>query len=150
VTAPFEDVDPLRRRIMSSVRDRDTKPEIAVRSLLHSMDYRYRLHRKDLPGRPDIVFGSRCKAIFVHGCFWHRHPGCKKATSPKKRAAFWEEKFDRNVVRDRDVERSLEEMGWRSLVVWECETRNPAQLARKLEGFLDRRSGFSGPGGADD
>lgn len=137
MTAPFDDVDPLRRRIMSAVRGRDTKPEMVVRRLLHSMNYRYRLHRKDLPGRPDIVFPSRRKVVFVHGCFWHRHPGCSKATEPKTRADFWTEKFERNVERDREAENRLEQAGWSSLVVWECETRSPERLAPKLREFLD-------------
>jgi DNA mismatch endonuclease (patch repair protein) len=122
---------------MSAVRGRDTKPEMAVRRLLFSMDYRYRLHRKDLPGRPDVVFAGRRKVIFVHGCFWHRHPGCRKVTSPKKRMKFWIEKFDRNVERDRGVEERLAAMGWSSLVIWECETRTPEELAPRLKSFLD-------------
>ena len=141
MTARFEDVEPLRRRIMSAVGQRDTKPEMLVRRLLHSMNYRYRLHRKDLPGRPDIVFGGRRKAIFVHGCFWHRHPGCSKASSPKTRADFWAEKFDRNVERDQQVERRLADVGWQSLIVWECETRTPDALSRKLRAFLESPAG---------
>lgn len=141
MTARFDDVEPLRRRIMSSVGQRDTKPEMIVRRLLHSMNYRYRLHPKDLPGRPDIVFGARRKAIFVHGCFWHRHPGCSKATSPKTRADFWSKKFDRNVERDRQVERRLANLGWKSLVVWECETRTPDALSLKLQAFLEDTMG---------
>lgn len=137
MTAPFEDVDPLRRQIMTAVRGRDTKPEMVVRRLLFSMKYRYRLHRKDLPGCPDLVFTGRRKAIFVHGCFWHRHEGCSKTTSPKKRAEFWTEKFDRNVERDRTAEERLAAMGWRSLVVWECQTVAPDELARRLKTFLD-------------
>ena len=143
MTAPFEDVDPLRRRIMSAVRGRNTKPEMVVRRLLHSMGYRYRLHSKDLPGNPDIVFRSRRKANFVHGCFWHRHRGCPKTTTPKTRTDFWSEKFDRNVERDRLVEQRLVQMGWRSLVVWECETRSLESLASKLRAFLDDLSGGS-------
>ncbi|MCG6116239.1 MAG: DNA mismatch endonuclease Vsr [Mesorhizobium sp.] len=122
---------------MSSVGQRDTKPEMSVRRLLHSMNYRYRLHRNDLPGRPDIVFGTRRKAIFVHGCFWHRHSDCSKATLPKTRAEFWTQKFDRNVERDQDVERRLSDMGWESLVVWECETRALDALSLKLKAFLE-------------
>lgn len=136
MTAPFVDVDPLRRRIMSAVRGRDTKPEMIVRRLLFSMNYRYRLHHRDLPGRPDVAFLGRRKAIFVHGCYWHRHPGCRKATSPKTRAEFWAEKFDRNVERDRRAVEQLAEIGWRSLVVWECETGAPEVLALRLERFL--------------
>ena len=137
MTGPLEDVDPLRQRIMSAVRDRDTKPEMAVRQLLHSMGFRYRLHRRDLPGRPDIVFAGRRKVVFVHGCFWHRHDGCTKATQPKTRADFWAQKFERNKERDREVEERLRKAGWSSLVVWECETRSPEKLATKLRRFLD-------------
>lgn len=122
---------------MSAVRGRDTKPEMIVRRLLFSMNYRYRLHRNDLPGRPDLVFAARRKVIFVHGCFWHRHPGCIKASFPKKRAEFWAEKFDRNVERDRDVEERLGQLGWHSITIWECETRDSSELARKLRHFLD-------------
>lgn len=141
MTAPFVDVDPLRRRIMSTVRGSDTKPEMIVRRLLFSMNYRYRLHRRDLPGRPDVAFSGRRKVIFVHGCFWHRHPGCRKATSPKTRADFWAEKFDRNVERDRRAIEQLAEMGWRSLVVWECETKASEVLAIRLKHFLDDGEG---------
>lgn len=137
MTAPFENVDPLRRRIMSAVRGRDTRPEMIVRRLLFSMNYRYRLHRKDLPGNPDIVFAGRRKAIFVHGCFWHRHEGCTKATTPKTRAAFWSEKFECNIERDRRVEIELADRGWRSLTVWECEIRQPDWLKVRLREFLD-------------
>lgn len=131
---------------MSAVRGRDTMPEMVVRRLLFSMDYRYRLHSQELPGRPDVVFAGRRKAIFVHGCFWHRHEGCRKATSPKKRAEFWTEKFDRNVERDRCVEERLAEIGWSSLVVWECETRSTEELAPRLKRFLDNGDGASDPG----
>lgn len=137
MTANLSDVTPLRRRIMSAVRGRDTKPELMVRRLIHSMNYRYRLHGRDLPGSPDIVFGTRKKVIFVHGCFWHRHPECSKATSPKMRSEFWSEKFDRNVERDSRAERRLADLGWRTLVVWECETRAPEALRRRLKAFLD-------------
>lgn len=138
MTLPFADVDPLRRRIMSAVRGRDTKPEMIVRRLLHRMNYRFRLHRKDLPGSPDIVFGRRRKAIFVHGCFWHRHPGCSKASTPKKRVEFWAEKFDRNVERDRAAETELQQAGWKILVIWECETRFLEPLEKKLKAFLEQ------------
>ena len=147
MTAPFEDVDPLRRRIMAAVRGRNTKPEMIVRRLLFSLGYRFRLHHKDLPGRPDIVFAGRRKAIFVHGCFWHRHAGCSKATTPKTRADFWNLKFDQNVERDRRAERALADMGWSSLVVWECETRALEPLASKLRAFLgDPRVGAAAGG----
>lgn len=137
MTVPFEDVDPVRRRIMSAVRSSDTKPEMIVRRLLFSMKYRYRLHSKDLPGRPDLVFAARRKVIFVHGCFWHRHPGCAKASFPKKRAEFWAEKFDANIKRDLIVEEQLARLGWSIVTIWECETRDPDCMASKLRRFLD-------------
>lgn len=136
MTTRFDDVEPPRRQIMSAVGQRYTKPDMLVLRLLHSMNYRYRLHRNGLPGRPDIVFGSRRKAVFVHGCFWHRHPGCSKATSPKTRADFWSREFDRNVERDHDVEQRLADMGWKCLVVWECEMRAPDVLSLKLRALL--------------
>ena len=136
MTAPFADVDSLRRRIMSAVRGTDTKPELAVRCLVHAMGYRYRLHRKDLPGKPDLVFAGRRKVVFVHGCFWHRHESCRKATEPKTRADFWAEKFKANVARDRRVEEELSDQGWTSLVIWECETKDTASLAERLKAFL--------------
>ncbi|WP_244471144.1 very short patch repair endonuclease [Rhizobium ecuadorense] len=135
-------VDPIRHRIMASVGQKDTKPEMVVRRLLHAMNYRYRLHRRELPGRPDIAFGNRKKAIFVHGCFWHRHPGCKKASVPATRSEFWADKFARNVERDREVERKLQALGWTTLTVWECETSKTAFLQERLRAFLE--SGESG------
>jgi DNA mismatch endonuclease (patch repair protein) len=121
---------------MAKVRPRDTKPEIVVRRMLHALGRRFRLHRRDLPGTPDIVLPAARKAIFVHGCFWHRHDGCRKATVPKARAAFWQEKFDRNVERDGRKERELRDAGWDVLTVWECETLNRETLAHKLAGWL--------------
>ncbi len=137
MTARFEQVAPLRRRIMSAVRKRDTKPEMVVRPLLHSMNYRYRLHRKELPRCPGVAFAKRSKAIFVHGCCWHRHEGCKKATLPQTCADFWNAKFERNVERDRKVESRLSEMGWGTLIVWECETCQIKPLKRTLRDFLE-------------
>ena len=137
MTTRFEHVDPIRRQIMSAVRGRDTKPEILVRRLLRLMDYRYRLHRKGLPGRPDVAFFKRKKAIFVHGFFWHRHEGCKRAAVPKTRAYFWAEKFSRNVERDYEVESKLAEMGWQTLTVWECRTKEVGVLQGKLREFLE-------------
>ncbi|MBK5932560.1 very short patch repair endonuclease [Rhodovulum imhoffii] len=112
---------------MSKVRNRDTKPELAVRRFLHSRGLRYRLHRSDLPGRPDIVFPTQRIALFVHGCFWHQHSGCAKAKLPSTRQEFWQEKLSRNAQRDQEVQGRLSEMGWRSMVVWECELK-PARL----------------------
>lgn len=107
---------------MSRIRGKDTKPELVVRRLLHAEGFRYRLHAADLPGRPDIVFRSRKKVIFVHGCFWHQHDGCRNAVMPKTRAAFWSEKLAKNVARDQMVLEQLREKGWTALVIWECET----------------------------
>ncbi|MBA2934995.1 DNA mismatch endonuclease Vsr [Sphingomonas sp. CGMCC 1.13654] len=121
-----------RSRIMRAVRRANTRPEIVVRRLLHRMGLRFRLHRRGLPGTPDIVLPGRHTAIFVHGCFWHRHSGCRMASMPKTRIDFWQQKFDRNVERDRDNERALVDQGWRVLTVWECETRDLEALAERL------------------
>lgn len=134
-------LDPLtvdqRSELMSRIRSKDTKPEMRVRRLLHGMGYRYRLHAKELPGRPDIVFRPRRKVIFVHGCFWHRHDGCARATTPKTRTSFWEDKFRKNVGRDRKNLLDLAELGWDAIVVWECETRDIERLATRLTQFVD-------------
>lgn len=122
---------------MSRVRDRDTKPEMTVRRLLYGLGFRYRLHRRDLPGTPDIAFIGRKKAVFVHGCFWHRHNGCKKASMPKTRVKFWKAKFDKNTKRDKRKLSAIRKLGWEILVVWECETKNLGQLQIKLTGFLE-------------
>lgn len=121
---------------MQSVKSKNTKPEIIVRRLLHSLGYRYRLHRKDLPGKPDIVFPGRKKAILVHGCFWHWH-GCAKGQLPKSRLEYWQPKLAKNVERDRTKQEQLESLGWRVLVVWQCETRDVETLGITLKGFLD-------------
>lgn len=120
-----------RSKVMSRVRSGDTKPELAVRSMLHRMGYRFRLHRKDLPGKPDIVLPRHQTAVFVHGCFWHQHPGCKKATLPKRNPGFWEAKLRRNVERDGEVRHRLEESGWRVVVIWECEVKDDPSLCAK-------------------
>jgi DNA mismatch endonuclease (patch repair protein) len=117
---------------MSRIRGKDTKPEMRVRSLLHRMGFRFRLHRKDLPGKPDIVLPAYETVIFVHGCFWHRHPGCRFAYTPKSRVDFWQTKFRRNVERHQEVEAELEELGWRVVVIWECETASEEQLQQRL------------------
>jgi DNA mismatch endonuclease (patch repair protein) len=116
-------VDPSRSRLMGRVAQRDTKPEMIVRKALFAGGYRYRLHGRRLPGTPDLVFPGRRAAVFVHGCFWHRHSGCPSASMPKTRAEFWSAKFATNVARDRRVEEELRASGWRVHVVWECETR---------------------------
>lgn len=121
---------------MAKVKGRDTAPELLVRSLLHRMGYRFRLYRKDLPGNPDIVLPKHRKAIFVHGCFWHGHKGCKRASRPSTRIEFWNKKIDGNIQRDIRVRKKLEASGWKVLVVWECKTKKPNQLIRMLERFL--------------
>ena len=121
---------------MSRIRGTDTTPERSVRSVLHGLGYRFRLHDKTLPGRPDIVLRKYRTVIFVHGCFWHRHPRCKYAYSPKSRVSFWEKKFARNVVRDQEIQRSVSEAGWRVIIVWECQTRNIEMLAHRLDNLL--------------
>lgn len=125
-------VDAKRSKIMRAVGRRDTKPEIAVRRLLHEMGLRFRLQRKDLPGTPDLVLPKYRTVIFTHGCFWHRHGNCSKATTPKTRAEFWQRKFDDNIARDAASEVKLIEQGWRVLIIWECETTKPEALKRRL------------------
>lgn len=121
---------------MSKIRSKNTKPEIFVRSLLHRKGYRFRLHRKELPGKPDIILPKYKAVIFVHGCFWHRHDGCKYTYNPKTRIAFWENKFAENVRRDLLVQKKLIEQGWNVLVIWGCELENLAMLEEKLQGFF--------------
>jgi DNA mismatch endonuclease, patch repair protein len=126
-----------RSERMSRIRNKDTKPEMVVRRLLHALGYRFRLHRSDLPGKPDIVFPSRRKVVFVHGCFWHRHEGCRNNRTPKSRLDFWVPKLDANRQRDLQNQAKLTQMGWRHLVVWECDLQNLESLAIKLQSFLD-------------
>lgn len=121
---------------MSRIKGANTKPEVRVRSALHRMGYRFRLHRKDLPGKPDIVLPKYETVIFVHGCFWHRHPDCRFAYTPRSRVAFWKKKFQRNVERHEEVAQELKELGWRVIVVWECETKDQEQLWQLLEEVL--------------
>ncbi|WP_352827103.1 DNA mismatch endonuclease Vsr [Mesorhizobium sp. M0494] len=132
----WPEVDERRSRLMTRVRQRDTKPEMVVRRAAHSMGSRFRLQRRDLPGRPDLVFPRHRKVIFVHGCFWHSHPGCKCATVPKTRTEYWLAKLAANRARDSRVESELLELGWEVGIVWECETRNEAFLAGFLAKFL--------------
>jgi DNA mismatch endonuclease (patch repair protein) len=110
-----------RSEVMSRVRSKDTRPELVVRRSLHRRGLRFRLHRRDLPGQPDIVFTSRRVVVFIHGCFWHRHPGCRRATMPASRMEFWKAKFDATVKRDAETLCMLEAAGWTVLVIWECE-----------------------------
>jgi len=121
---------------MSRIRGKDTKPEIIVRSMLHRMGYRFRLHRKDLPGKPDIVLPKYNTVIFVHGCFWHRHEGCKYAYTPKSRVDFWNAKFDDTVARDERNREQLKEIGWNVVTIWECETKNISSIEEALSNLL--------------
>lgn len=129
-----------RSERMSRIRSKDSKPEMVVRRLVHGMGFRYRLHRKDVPGKPDLVFGSRKKVIFVHGCFWHRHndSACKLARLPKSRLDFWLPKLERNAQRDAENSAHLEALGWDEMVVWECEVRksNLPILQDRIREFL--------------
>lgn len=117
---------------MSRVRGKDTSPEMRVRSASHALGLRFRLHRKDLPGKPDLVFPKFRVAIFVHGCFWHRHTGCRKAGMPKSRTDFWQAKFDANVSRDARVADELHRLGWQVETLWECETKSANDVAARL------------------
>lgn len=123
---------------MSRIRGRDTRPELLVRSILHSKGYRFRLQRADLPGRPDIVLPRYRTVVFVNGCFWHHHRGCRYAYVPKSRRDFWAAKFAQNVRRDLEVKRLLRKAGWKVIVVWECQTADPQRLAVRLSNTLGR------------
>ena len=122
---------------MSRIRRADTKPEKLVRSVLHRMGYRFRVNQGQLPGSPDIVLKKHRVVIFVHGCYWHRHPGCKYAYTPKSRTDFWDEKFRQNTERDRRVHGLLENAGWRVAVIWECDTRSASSLEDRLRSIFD-------------
>ena len=121
-----------RSRNMSAIKSKNTKPEIKVRKILHSMGYRFRLHSKDLPGSPDIVLPKYKTVIFVHGCFWHRHENCKYASTPKTRKEFWNKKFTENKKRDSEIQEKIKILDWRSVVIWECETKNMENLRDKI------------------
>ena len=125
-----------RSEIMSRVPSRGSQPEMTVRRLVHGLGYRYRLHGKGLPGRPDLVFSRHRRVIFVHGCFWHRHPGCALARMPKSRVRFWRAKLDGNRERDLANLHELDRMGWRSLIVWECELRDIQSITERVVCFL--------------
>lgn len=125
-----------RSEVMRSIRSKDTLPERIVRSMTHRMGYRYRLQAKYLPGRPDMVFPSRKKVIFVHGCFWHLHEGCRKATFPKSRKRYWIPKLLLNRERDLRVLRELKNLGWKALIIWQCELSNRSKVSSKIKRFL--------------
>lgn len=129
-------IDAHRSELMRRIRRENTRPELLVRGILFRLGYRFRLHRKELPGSPDIVFPGRRSVIFVHGCYWHGHVGCAKATVPKTRTDFWLRKFERNARRDLEKTAKLEQDGWRVLVVWECELKDTHRLTAKLTDFL--------------
>lgn len=124
---------------MSNVKGKDTSPEKAVRSSLHKMGYRFRLHRRDLPGNPDIVLAKYKKVIFVHGCFWHGHKNCVRAKRPSTNKKFWAEKLSKNVKRDRKNQKELKKIGWHTLVVWQCEIKDKDLLMNKLRDFLENQ-----------
>lgn len=127
-------ISPERRSwLMSRVRSKHTSPEMRVRSIAHALGLRFRLHRRDLPGKPDLVFPQYRIALFVHGCFWHRHPGCPKASIPKSRAIYWEQKFSENVRRDNFAVDALGQDGWNVAIIWECETKDRNSVLRRLQ-----------------
>lgn len=125
-----------RSRIMRAVKGKDTTPELIVRRMVHAMGYRFRLHRKDLPGKPDIVFPKRRKVIFVHGCFWHGHDCVRGTRIPKANADYWSSKITRNGLRDKANVAALKRLGWRTAIIWECELKLPEWVRRRLAKFL--------------
>lgn len=133
-----------RSERMSRIRGKGSKAEMHVRRTVHSLGYRYRLHRRDLPGTPDLVFSGRRKVIFVHGCFWHRHEGCKNARLPKSRVDFWAAKLDANKSRDQRDQAALVARGWDILVLWECELNDDDGLRARLVEFLEREGAHAG------
>jgi DNA mismatch endonuclease (patch repair protein) len=134
---PLDRISKARRSWnMSRIRGADTAPEILVRSILHRLGYRFRIHSRTLPGRPDIVLAKYRTVVFVHGCFWHRHPNCKFAYTPKSRKKFWQSKFEKNIARDATVQQLLRQAGWRVLTIWECWISNEDNLAKRLRRFL--------------
>lgn len=130
-------VDPLRSSIMKAVKSRNTQPEMMVRRMIHAMGKRYRLHRDDLPGKPDLTFPRLRKIIFVHGCFWHGHDCKRGAREPKTNVDYWRNKIARNRFRDEDNRKKLNDLGWEVLAIWECELKNTERLAEIIKVFLD-------------
>jgi DNA mismatch endonuclease (patch repair protein) len=126
-----------RSKIMSRVKNRNTAPEVVVRRLLHRLGYRFRLHCANLPGHPDIVLPRHRKVIFVNGCFWHGHDGCRRASRPATNTDFWNRKLDANSRRDKETQQGLDALGWQTLIVWQCETRDEPRLSRTLQQFLE-------------
>lgn len=134
-----------RSENMRRIRSKNTRPEMVVRRLIHSMGYRYRLHRKDIAGKPDISIRSRKTAIFIHGCFWHQHSGCREGRMPKSNVAYWIPKLRRNVSRDEAALEYLSSLGWKTLVIWECETRDIDTLKNKILLFFVDSTGQRHP-----
>lgn len=132
-----DSLTPLQRSAhMARIKRADTKPELVVRRLLHAVGYRFRLQWKAAPGRPDVAFPGRRRIIYIHGCFWHQHEGCRLSHVPNTRRAFWQEKFDRNRARDARQLEKAEAEGWEALVIWECETRDARLLLERMQAFL--------------
>ena len=129
-----------RSQIMSRIRGYDTKPELTVRSIIHRMGYRFRLHGEDLPGNPDVVLPKHRKVVFVHGCFWHGHKGCPRSKRPGTNVSFWQKKLDENIARDQRQQRELKRLGWKYLVIWQCEINKEKLVLNKIKGFLTRKS----------
>ena len=133
-----------RSRMMSGIRGKDTKPELMLRKELHARGFRYSLHSSKLPGKPDIVLPKYRAVVFVHGCFWHRHEGCRYATSPATRADFWSSKFEANIERDKAVQRALHLSDWRVAVVWECAIRKPSLRSLAVDALCEWLRGMDG------
>jgi DNA mismatch endonuclease, patch repair protein len=128
---------PIKRSwLMSRIKGRDTKPELIVRKMISAMGYRYRLYRKDLPGKPDIVFVSKRKVIFIHGCYWHGH-NCKKGKLPKSNISFWKDKIETNKVRDKKNIRELKLLGWTVLTIWQCQLKKTLAVCKRIVDFLE-------------
>lgn len=125
-----------RSVVMSRIRGTDTMPELLVRKAAHALGFRFRLHRSDLPGKPDLTFSKARVTIFVHGCFWHQHPGCRRATVPQTNSDFWTKKLGRNVERDKAAVQALEKLGWKVAVIWECETKDSAAVSKRIQRLL--------------
>jgi DNA mismatch endonuclease (patch repair protein) len=124
-----------RSENMRAIKSKDTAPELAVRRLIHGMGYRYRLHGRGLPGKPDLVFSSRKKVIFMHGCFWHQH-GCSRSTTPKSNTDYWQPKLERNKNRDELTLQALKDLNWKTMVIWECEITKKGSLKKRIRNFL--------------
>lgn len=135
----FDSLSPQERsERMSRIRSTDTKPEKLVRKLIFAMGFRYRLHQRNLPGTPDLVFSKRKKVIFVHGCFWHQHHPCRQYVQPKSRTDFWFDKLSKNVSRDKTNQSALKKLGWKVLVVWECQLKRQMAVEKRIKRFLEK------------